>query len=471
VCELHATGDYSLRQISALTGLSLGSVQNYLSSDGIAAHIPALDRALELRRLSENQHRGALELRAMVASESDVVPSARTIERAIACAGLARKGVHRSSARRPYHMEARPTSYGQMFQMDTVKFRVGSLLLEYLSVRDVYSGCHLLIPHNPSQDGMLAALARIRGVYGLLPRVFQTDNGTTDFSMARRNLTRPWHRYAFSHGVERVQYIPEAEPRRNGAVESFHDWIKDELANHGAAVGVTAEIFDSWLLDRLHYYNTKKPLGSTKVPPASLSDGRFNLGADSACSDYDPTARGTFSFIRYVHRLVDRTSGAILTVAVVRSPATIFVVPPEFEGGYLRIDYGTDGLGQVVAPAPADVAAAMMSGEKKKNGRFRERGVAGRVVAAFVSPFIRSEPIIEPTFDVAQCDGYTPIITDVAAIRRAYGRILKQAVPTLTADYDLRIGDNGEWEAWRSGELVWTEQSSPAVIEHAAEVL
>jgi transposase InsO family protein len=365
VHELHATGLYSYRQIADLAGLSLGSVQNYLASPPADAHIGvALDRALELRRLPENQHRGSLELRAMVAEQCDVVPSRQTIERAIARAGLARKGVHRSSARRPYHTEARPTSYGQMFQMDTVKFRVGSLLLEYLSVRDVYSGCHLLLPHNPSQDGMVAAVARIRGVFGLLPRVFQTDNGTTDFSMARRNMTRPWHRYVFTHGTERVQYIPEAEPRRNGAVESFHDWIKDELANHGAAVGVTPETFNTWLLDRLWYYNTKKPLGSTKVPPSSLSDNRFNLDASSASLDYNAAADGTFSFIRYVHRLVDRSTGAILTVAVVRAPATIFVVPNEFEGGYLRIDYGTNGLGQVVAPAPADVAAAMMSGEK-----------------------------------------------------------------------------------------------------------
>ena len=62
-------------------------------------------------------------------------------------------------------------------------------------------------------------------------------------------------------------------------------------------------------------------------------------------------------------------------------------------------------------------------------------------------------------------------IVDTSAVVRRWARILKQACPTLLPNgYETSVSDSG-LEVWYSGELVWTEQSSPEVIEHAGETL
>lgn len=475
VHELRHGQEFSLREICEATGLSLGSVQNYLAQP-CPAQSPgaAIDRALLLRKLPNNRHRGALEIRAMVVAEGfDAVPSERTISAAMADAGLARKGVARHSSRRPYHIDPRPAGYLDMLQMDTVKVRPGKgQLVELLSIRDVATGCHLLFRHDPTQAGMVRAISKIKAAFGGLPRVIQTDNGTTDFSMARRNVLRPWHAYAFTYGTERVQFIPEAEPARNGSVESFHNWLKNEIDGDPQWADLTDAKLDDWLWDRLYYYNYRKPLGTTKAIPSSLAGGRFDLNGLSCVVDdaFVMSAPGCVSFIRYVSRSVDRASGEVLTVAVVKAPGTVYVVPSEFEGGYLRFDCYTDGRGEVWAPAPADVQRAILSGEKMVNRRIAERGVAGRLVATFDSPFAVSREAV--FIHLADTDGYTPIPTDPEAIKRVWKRVLKQSMPTLLpTGYDLRSGADGSWEVYRGGDLVWTEQSSPDVIEHATEVL
>lgn len=474
VHELRHGQNMSLRAICETTGFSLGSVQNYLSQP-CPAQSPgaAIDRALLLRKLPNNKHRGALEIRAMVVAEGyEAVPSERTISAAMADAGLARKGVGRMSSRRPYHIDARPTQYLEMLQMDTVKIRPGKgKLVELLSVRDVASGCHMLIRHDATQAGMVRAISKIKAVFGGLPKVIQTDNGTTDFSMPRRNVLRPWHAYAFTHGTERVQFIPEAEPARNGSVESFHNWLKNEVDGDPAWADLTDDRLDDWLWDRLYYYNYRKPLGTTKAIPSSLAGGRFDLNGIGCSTDdaYSMNASGCVSFIRYVSRSVDRASGEVLTVAVVKSPGTVFVVPSEFEGGYLRFDCYTDGRGECWAPSPVDVQAAIQSGERRVNGRIAERGVSGRLVALFDSPLVVSRDAV--FIHTADVDGFSPVVTDPASVIRVWKRVLKQAMPTLLpTGYELRSGEDGSWEVYRNGELVWTEQSSPDVIEHAAEV-
>lgn len=469
----------SVRAIAYELGLSIGSVQNYLASPAPSSSPgDAVDRALVLRQLPENRHRGPSEVRDLLRAEGySSIPSVSTLAAAMRDAGLARKGEFRSSTRRPYHTEARPSRYLDQLQMDTVKLLVGGQIVEFLSVRDVYTGCHYLRRHNGTHKGMVAALAAIRGVFDGLPRVIQVDNGTTDFSLPRRSRLRPWHRYAFSHGVERVQFIPEAEPRRNGSVESFHDWLKDEWDNHGRAAGVDLLSLDAWIHDRLHYYNYSRTLGTTGRIPASLASdagGAFLLSAPSAPLLYDAGAPGCISFVRYVSRSVDRDSGAVAAVAVVKAPACVFVVPHAFEGGYLRFDLHTDGRGEVWAPAPADVSRAMRSGEDRKGRRYADRGAPGLLVATFDSPLLVDSDqgliSVRPVLD-AVAAGYDAVATDPAALVRQWRRVLKQKQPgLLPSGYRLVVGPDGMWEAWRDDDLVWTEESSPDVIEHAGEV-
>lgn len=464
--NLRAQG-LSIRAIAAQMDCSIGSVQNFLSVSPDPTQSDAIAQVLALKAEKKNAHRGALELRAMV----DTSVSYRTLEKRIAAAGLARKGVHRSASRAPYHTEAKPSQYLDMLQMDTKKLRVGSMLIELLVVRDVATGCTVAMEHSASHDGMLHKVGLVLAMFGGAPRIFQTDNGSTDFSMARRDKLRPWHKLVLSSGTERVQFIPEAEPRRNGSVESFNCWLQSEWDNHGSALQIGPENFHAWLKDRLFYYNFKKPLSSTGKAPASLSSGRFNPEVDTYSIAYSEPTSGCVSFIRYVIRSVDHETGAIACVAPVKAPGTIFVVPFEFEGSYLRFDWNLDGMGLVYAPREVDTLASIHQGHNVNGRRFVGRADPGVLVGSFVSPFVAgSEQVIQ--IDVAPdvLENFEPTVTDPAGIIRTWKKVLKQAVPSLLGSgIELVIGEGGCWQAYRGNNLLWTEQTSPEVLEHARE--
>lgn len=459
---------FSFRRIAGAMGLPVSSVQNYLASVPDAAPAEAVAKVLELKAMPQNAHRGDLELTPMVGSISR-----KTVQRRIAAAGLARKGVHRSGGRAPYHTRNKPAEYGDLWEMDTKKLRVGSMLLELLVIRDVYTGCTLVMHHSATADALMHKVAWAFEVFGQVPTVFQTDNGTVDFSMPNRGKLRKWHELAFSRGVQFVQFIPEAEPKRNGSVESFNDWLQDEWDNHGRALQIDAEHFDEWLTDRLHYYNYEKPLGSTGVPPVMLSGGMFNLAVTDYSVEHDKPTSGCISFIRYISRSVDRETGCIAAVAPIKNPGTVFVVPNEFEGGYLRFDWHLDGYGEVYAPKEVDTLKVIGAGENKKNGRFVGRVDPGVLVGSFVSPFAApSASVVQVEVSADLAAQFVPVVTDPTMIARVWRKVLKQALPEiLPSGITLKVGSDGDWQAFRNGELLWTEQSSPAVIEHAREVL
>lgn len=470
--QAHALRDAgkSIREISSIMNLPICSVQNYLATLPDSAPVDAIAQVLSMKSERKNAHRGTLELKAM----ADTTVSHRTLGRRISNAGLAKKGVHRLSTRAPYHTEAKPTKYLDMLQMDTKKLRVGPYLYELLVVRDVATGCTLVMHHTGTQLGMVHKVARVLAVFGGAPRVFQTDNGTTDFSMARRDLLRPWHKLVLSRGTERVQFIPEAEPRRNGSVESFNNWLQTEWDNHGAAENVDADSFDTWLDGRVTYYNFSKPLSTTGKIPASLSSGRFNPNVADYSIDFAEPTSGCVSFIRYVSRTVDHETGAIAAIAPVKAPGTVYVVPNELEGSYLRFDCHLDGMGLVYAPREVDTLQAIALGPKIEDRRFKARVDPGICIGSFASPFTnRDEAIVQIDFDASLVAGFVPTMTDPAAIMRNWKKVLKQAVPSLIpSDIQIVIGDEGCWQAFnRHGDLIWTEQTSPEVLEHARENL
>lgn len=460
----------SIRKIATAMGCSIGSVQNFLASPPDGSQVDQIAKVLTLKAEQENAHRGSLELKAMTGSTL----SHATLERRISLAGLARKGVHRLSTRAPYHTEAKPMNYLDMLQMDTKKLRVGTELVELLVVRDVASGCTVVMKHTGTHAGMLHKVALVLEIFGGAPRVFQTDNGTTDFSMAARHSLRPWHKLVLSRGTERVQFIPEAEPRRNGSVESFNNWLQTEWDNHGSAHGIGADNFDMWLDNRIRYYNFSKPLSTTGKIPATLSSGRFNPDVSTYDIKFDEPTSGCVSFIRYVSRSLDHETGAIMAVAPIKAPGTVFVCPHEFEGSYLRFDWHLDGMGVVYAPREVDTLVAVARGHQVANRRFVGRADPGVVVGTFTSPFVdKHAQVIQ--FDVAPdvLQDFKPTTTDPKAILRTWKKVLKQAIPEiLPSGISLVVGEDGDWQAFNHhGDLIWSEQTSPAVLEHARENL
>jgi hypothetical protein len=449
VHELRAQG-LSLREISARTGLCLASVRNFLARDPGDSRVDELHAAVAIKAASPDLSSREIKDRyALGVGEA-------TIQRRFADAGLSLPRGRRSLGLRRYWMDEKPSTYLDMLQIDTVKLRDSNgVLHEYLSARDVYSGAHALLPHNPSESGMLRNVRRLFAIFGGVPRVVQADNGTTDFSMPRRNRLRPWMQWAIAAGVRRIQFIPEAEPQRNGAVESFHSWIKQRM-DHEFVSGD----LDKFLRDRLLYYNHIRSLSTTRKTPASRAPN-FCLDRESldVALDESRWSRGEccVSFVRLALR--DRESRAV--VAVVRSPGTVYVLPDEFEGSYVRLDVYAN-RGELWMPVT-------VAGEVGRVDGRLQAGAEGALVGSFDSPFVNDSPVVVPSVTDVPADAQ---IVDTAAVVRRWARILKQACPTLLpGGYETRAGDSGAWEVWYKGELVWTEQSSPEVIEHATEAL
>jgi hypothetical protein len=414
VHELRAQG-LSLREISAQTGLCLASVRNFLARDPDDSRVDELCAAVAIK--AANPDLSSREIRDRYA----LGVGEATIQRRFADAGLSLPRGRRSLGLRRYWMDEKPATYLDM-----------------------------------SESGMLRNVQRLFAIFGGVPRVVQADNGTTDFSMPRRNRLRPWMQWAFAAGVRRIQFIPEAEPQRNGAVESFHSWIKQRM-DHEYVSGD----LDKFLREKLLYYNHIRSLSTTRKTPASRAPN-FCLDRESLdVVEFDESrwSRGEccVSFVRLALR--DRESRAV--VAVVRSPGTVYVLPDEFEGSYVRLDvYATRGELWMPVTIVGEVG--------RVDGRL-QAGAAGALVGSFDSPFVNDSPVVVPSVTDAPVDAQ---IVDTAAVVRRWARILKQACPTLLpAGYETRVGGSGSWEVWYRGELVWTEQSSPEVIEHAGEAL
>jgi len=449
VHELRAQG-LSLREISAQTGLCLASVRNFLARDLGDSRVDELRAAVAIKAANPDLSSREIKDRyALGVGEA-------TIQRRFADAGLSLPRGRRSLGLRRYWMDEKPSTYLDMIQIDTVKLRdAGGVLHEYLSARDVFSGAHVLLPHDQSESGMLRNVQRLFAIFGGVPRVVQADNGTTDFSMPRRNRLRPWMQWAFAAGVRRIQFIPEAEPQRNGAVESFHSWIKQRM-DHEYVSGD----LDKFLRDKLLYYNHIRSLSTTRKTPASRAPN-FCLDRESlGVVEFDESrwSRGEccVSFVRLALR--DRESRAV--VAVVRSPGTVYVLPDEFEGSYVRLDvYATRGELWMPVTVAGEVG--------RVDGRL-QAGAAGALAGSFDSPFVNDLPVVPVSVTDVPVDTQ---VVDASAVVRRWARVLKQACPTLLpSGYETRVDDSG-WEVWYRGELVWTEQSSPETIDHAKEAL
>jgi hypothetical protein len=139
----------------------------------------------------------------------------------------------------------------------------------------------------------------------------------------------------------------------------------------------------------------------------------------------------------------------------------VYVLPDEFEGSYVRLDvYATRGELWMPVTVAGEVG--------RVDGRL-QAGAAGALVGSFDSPFVVDSPVVVPSVTDVPADVQ---VVDTAAVVRRWARVLKQACPSLLpSGYETRQAETGEWEVWYRGELVWTEQSSPDVIEHAGEAL
>lgn len=457
----------SLSATARELNLSIGSVRHYLSKP-LPSSSPAdvISAALEIKSAESTRHYGPMQISGLIDGVGSVV-SETTLSRRIKAAGLAHKGLRWRGGSRPYWMDAKYTSPLECFQVDTVKLRVASgELVEVFSCRDVVSGVHhLSIVDGNNLSGCLAECFRVMGV----PSVVQADNGFGMILANNGGSYSDFQQVAWLAGVSRIHYIPEAEPDRNGAVESFHRWLQYEYLHAG---GMAADVdgLCAWLGERLRWYCTRKPLGGlggkrARKTPASVHP----------CYDWRPVANplpisprsGTPGVVSFT-RLVD-SRGAL----VIRNPGLLIALGPQHGGHYVRVDIYPGGRARCFSRLPAD------EGE----GYTVER-INGRLVSDYDGSQTREIAIADTDWccgrksfrqlvlaDVSDASGeFQPVNIDDRAWLRTYAKALRKPMPSSYPRWVVvDILDDGSW-TWTDSRTGLVVASSRSVPDHSGEM-
>ena len=452
------------KRIAADLGLSVSSVRHYLL-DRPAERSPesVINAVLELKANPDYSHLGPLQL-AVIASGGDLV-SETTLSRAINAAGLAVKGLNWRGGGRPYWMDAKWSAPLDCFQADTVKLRtVADGLQEVFSIRDVITGLHWLsIVDSNNLSGCLQDAFDVLGV----PEMLQCDNGFGMISAGDGGTYSPFQRVAWAAGVKRIHYLPEAEPDRNGSVESFHRWLQLEyLHRPGGPAHDVAELC-AWLGERLHFYNVVKPLaahggkGLRRSPRQAYPESPYNPRLVSVPSYLNlPVAPSQVGILSYT-RLVD-SRGAF----VVRNPGLVVALGKGLGGHYVRMDVYRGGAAKFLARQLADKGVYTYA---RVNGR-RVSDYDGAKTTEVARASLdwccgRRSVAVWYAGELADSAGlFLPVAIDEVDFRRRYAKAIRKPMPSSYPRWvDVQLSADGAW-FWvdtRSGEIIASDRSAP----------
>ncbi|NJL54828.1 transposase family protein [bacterium] len=456
-CHRLSASGLGVKAIGRSLGLDPKSVRLYLAKP-LAESLPldTVPRSEVLASLVglkvRYPQRGASQLRAMLLREYPAasVPCESSLDNHLRELGLTRQAKRFGQGGRPYWTQARPSQPLDLFQTDTVKFTTTSgMTVEYLTIKDVVSGFAFAarIP-NWQSETLVSIWARAFAVMGV-PRAVQCDNGL-GFVLPRRLTLGRLQSYWFGRGVKQVIYIPEAEPQRNGSIESWHRWLKSEWWHSNAGIAVEPEI-DAWLSGRVQYYNEVKPHLALGGKGSRLTPSDVHPAGDGELV-YDAAGTGIVSWVRLV-----LSSG----FAVIKNPAIVLVVGRNLGGRYVRIDYDyTTGGGAVCAhPAAAPGTDSLV-----------ERG---RITGAVPDPVrVSTFSQLGPVVRLADESGLSALSLDDEAVLATWRKVLKQAAPSFVpSGFRLEQSESGWRLVDQSGCDLLTDESGAAYLEHADELL
>lgn len=458
---------YSQSKAAAHLGWNIGTIKKYWNKTA-PSHNPAkvISAALDLKRDDTHSHRGPMQLSALVDGIGTIV-SETTLSRHIKDAGLSMRKTRWRGGSRPYWMEAKPSQAGDMFQGDTVKLRTADgILHEVFSIADVVSGVHHLsfVAHG-NLSGCLQDAFDHMGIC----KVLQMDNGFGMISNADGRLSA-FQRVAAANGIKRIHYIPEGDPDRNAAVESFHGWLQLEYVHHGMCTDRDALAL--WLTNRLDFWNFRKPLSSlggkgkrrTPAQVGTYQPGNVTTPPPASVTSSYPTGM-TISYTR----LIDGR-GAF----VVKNPGLVVILGEDLAGHYARCDISPDGSARFLVRFAAD------EGE-----RITVEKVCGRLISDYDGQNTHEVATAKLEWsdagssrrawlyaaERAELDrNVTPIRFDPQAAARHYAKTLRKPMPASYPKHvDVITNSDGSWH-WvdlRTGDMIASELCVP---DHSREI-
>jgi hypothetical protein len=160
------------------------------------------------------------------------LPSLRTIERVLQEAGRTSPAFRPRPSTTSHDYPARPaTRSNQLHQLDLIgpRYLKGSRRQWFFLVyRDVYDhAIYVEFQPKPKMESILDFVVRAWQRLGLPDRV-QVDNSELFGLTSHPGALSRFVRLALWVGVE-LTFIPEHEPWRNGAIESFNGWLQERV--------------------------------------------------------------------------------------------------------------------------------------------------------------------------------------------------------------------------------------------------
>ena len=457
------------KAIARELNLDINSVRHYCKAQpGAMSPQSVIDSVLRLKADPEYSHLGPLQL-SVLASGGDLV-SESTLSAAIKAAGLANKGLMWRGGSRPYWMDAKWTNPHDCFQADTVKPRtVADGLIEVFSIRDVITGLHWLsIVDSNNLSGCLQQAFQVLGV----PRMLQCDNGFGMISNGDGGVYSAFQKVAWVAGVERIHYLPEAEPDRNGSVESFHRWLQLEYLHRPGGQAHDVSSLCEWIGGRLAFYNVVKPLaahggkGNRKSPRHAFPDVLYDPCAVSVPSPASVSMVGVQPGILSYTRLVD-SRGAF----VVRNPGLVVALGKGLGGHYVRMDVYHGGQARFFSRSVAESGVYTYS---KVNGR-RVSDYDGEHTYQVARADLdwccgrRSQKIWVAGELLDESGVFSAVFIDEQDFRRRYAKAIRKPMPSSYPRWvDVHFEADGTWQ-WvdtRTGEIIASDRTTP---DHAGE--
>lgn len=468
VWELRDRG-LGYKSIARELNLDINSVRHYVK-ECPASRSPqsVIDAVLDLKRNPEYSHLGPMQL-VVLAAGGDLV-SESTLSAAINAAGLANKALSWRGGGRPYWTDAKWSKPYDCFQVDTVKLRTSADgLQEVFSCRDVITGLHWLsIVHANNLSGCLVDAFEVLGV----PRMLQCDNGFGMISTGDGGTYSPFQRVAWSAGVERIHYLPEAEPDRNGSVESFHRWLQLEYLHRVGGMAHDVDELCVWLTQRLAFYNELKPLaahggkGKRCSPRQMFPDVRYDLHAVSIPRYMSPSLRGLQPGILSYTRLCN-SKGAF----IVRNPGLVVALGENLGGHYVRMDVYEGGSAHFFSRSVAESGVytyAKVNGRRVSDYDGSHTSQVARVHLDWCQGR-RSVNIWHAAELMTAAGDFTPVFIDEVDFKRRYAKAIRKPMPSNYPRWvDLREHADGTWE-WldkRTGEVIASDRTVP---DHTGE--
>ncbi len=449
ILSLHA-GGMSKKDIAARVGKDRSYVSRIIAT-GIPASQQAKADAITLAlEIKASSTAGAGTIAWQLATEHgispDAIPHTQLLHQRFSSAGLSSRRPGTRNDNRSYHTYFRDglNAPCQRVQVDGAgPFSIAGETFYVLIAQDRFS--RLLyaefMPH--AYGAHLQPFACNLVDHFGVPIEVQLDNAITWRATSRHPGKLAWS--LFSLGIERVHFIPEAQPTRNGGIERQVGTFKSEfLAGFENEYGLTfLDLADAQakLAAFVSYYNHKRQ--HTALPKRS-GNRRFHLTPAEAHVMRTERAAASdqcISFSRYLGQ-----GYAVLHSSVVAAF-------PEMAERYVTFECRLDGTG---------IARHSSS-----------------VVGTFCHNFTNKNP------DCSLCFTVQPVNLDSATPQRfkdvdplAYAKRLlednrhkRPRTSRLPRGWELEIGDDGLWQLFdASGELIvdWLNSDADHIAEYVS---